>query len=215
MNEQKHNLAELLLDESLGWRVHNCKLSKNQCHSEGKLPFIYHYDRLSNELKQQFALTGELLSNFNKPMTAEQACQLIGIDKECIPSPKYVKINGSLVVFCEPLQLAIRLHWSNTSKAEEPIYCQNQQQAVSQAIQKWQFIGRVDTLYKLKEQNSLINIGVYDELAILEDESYYRLPISDGYQLMPYKFSCAFLTELNNHLQKLSWIEQVIFNRVI
>ncbi len=162
----EHNLSELILDEAQSWQVHNCKLIKNECHRQGTLPFIYHYDRLSAELKKEFPLTGRLLANFNKPMTAKQACQLIGIDTNNIANPFFIKITGSLVIFCEPLQLALRLHWSNTAKNEDAIYCQNEQQAVEQAIQKWQFFGRVDTLYKLKEKNSLINIGVYDEFAI-------------------------------------------------
>ncbi len=213
MSEQ-YNLVELLLDESQAWQVHNCKLIKKSCHRKGKLPFIYHYDRLSNELKQQFPLTGQLLVHFNKSMTAEEACQLIGIDKKNIANPIFVKITGSVVVVCEPLQLAIRLHWSNTSKAEEPIYCQDEQQAIEQAIKKWQFIGRVDTLYKLKQANASQIIGGYDELATSKEDSQYLLPVTNSYELMPYKFSCYLLTELNNYLQNLSWVKQIIIDRL-
>ncbi len=192
MNNE-HDLAQLLLDDSQTWQIHNCKLIKKSCHSDGKLPFIYHYDRLPAELKQQFPLTGQLLLNFNQPMTAEQACQLIGIKKTVIASPKYVKITGSIVIINEPLQLAIRLHWSNTSKKEEAIYCKNEQQAIAQAIQKWQFIGRVDTLYKLKQQNFPTIIGGYDVLASSAEDSHYALPMSD---------------------KKLDWIKQTIVDRV-
>ncbi len=214
MNDQKHNLSELLLDDSHAWRIHNCKLIKKSCHREGTLPFIYHYDRLSTELKKEFQLTGQLLINFNKPMTAKQACQLIGIDKKNIASPIFIKITGSIVVVCEPLQLAIRLHWSNTSKNEDAIYCQDEQQAIAQAIQKWQFIGRVDTLYKLKQDNAPTIIGGYDELASSLADGQYPLPISDNYQLMPYKFSCDLLTKLNDNLHQLAWIKQTIVERL-
>lgn len=210
----EYNLSELLLDEAQGWQVHNCKLIKNDCHRQGTLPFIYHYDRLSAELKQQFPLTRQLLANFNQPMTATQACQLIGIDNNSIANPFFVKITGSIVIFCEPLQLALRLHWSNTAKNEDAIYCQSEQQAIGQAIKKWQFIGRVDTLYRLSSKNAPQIIGGYDKFAKSEEESYYILPVADNYQFMPYRFAGQLLTEINHYLEKFVWVRQTIVDRI-
>ncbi len=207
-------LVQLLLDDSQPWRVHNCKLLKLQCSNQGKLPLIYHYDRLSDALKSEYPLTGTLLMNFDKAMSATEACELIGVATDSISSPKFVKITGTIVVYHEPLQLAIRLHWSNTSKIEDPIYCQTNKQAISLAMEKWQFVGAVDTLYKLNSRHQDLNIVVYDEQASRIEEGCYLLPKSSAYQVMPPAFTIALLEELNNNKSRLTWIEKAFKERL-
>ncbi len=107
-------LAQALTDTAISWRIHNCKISKKTVAQDLPLPFLYHYDSLDEVIKQANPLTPTLLAQFNTPMTADEAAQLIGIEKELIASPWHVKVTGSLVVFSEALQLAVRLHWTNT-----------------------------------------------------------------------------------------------------
>ncbi len=212
--ETVSELAQLLLDNEQPWQVHNCKLLKLQCSNQGKLPLIYHYDQLSDSLKSEYPLNGSILLNFDKAMTAEQACEMIGVPTDSIASPKFVKITGTIVVFNEPLQLAVRLHWSNTSKVEDPIYCQTNKQAIRHAMDKWQFVGAVDTLYKLNNYHQKLNIVVYDEQAIRLEEGCYLLPKSDGYQSMPPAFTIALREQLNDNKQNLDWIEKAFNERL-
>lgn len=103
-------LAEALADKTILWQIHNCKISKKTVTQDLPQPFLYHYDSLDDAVKQTHPLTPALLSQFNTAMTASQAAQLIGIDAALLSSPWHVKVIGSLVVFSEALQLAVRLH---------------------------------------------------------------------------------------------------------
>ena len=76
-SELGHDLLSLLLTPQTPWQVHNCKVTERICHQHGTLPFLYHYDRLDDEQKQQYPLTPALLSQFNQPMTADDAKQLL------------------------------------------------------------------------------------------------------------------------------------------
>lgn len=141
-------LVSLLIDDTIPWQVHNCKVLKLHCSQTGTLPFLYHYDQLSDALKHANPLTPTLLRQFNTPMTAAQAMALLDVPKNSIATPWFVKLTGSVVVYHEPTQLAIRLHWSNTSKQTDALYCHNKISALKAAMDAWQFIGRVDVLYK-------------------------------------------------------------------
>lgn len=44
-------LNDLLNDKDTPWQVHNCKIIDKSVTQEQLLPFIYHYDALSDELK--------------------------------------------------------------------------------------------------------------------------------------------------------------------
>lgn len=150
-------LAAALTDKAIAWRIHNCKVSKKTVTKDLPLPFLYHYDSLEDTIKQTHPLTPVLLAKFNSPMTANDAAKLIGIDEALISSPWHVKVIGSLVVFSEALQLAVRLHWTNTGKDTQQIYTKDEADAVSTAIKDWQFFGRVDVLYK-NDKQTLISI---------------------------------------------------------
>ena len=55
-------LAEALSDKTIGWKIHNCKITKKTVTQDLPLPFLYHYDSLNDAIKQANPLTPALLS---------------------------------------------------------------------------------------------------------------------------------------------------------
>lgn len=50
-------LAEVLSDETLNWRIHNCKISEKTVTQDLPMLFLYHYDSLDDSIKQAYPLT--------------------------------------------------------------------------------------------------------------------------------------------------------------
>ncbi|PID37499.1 MAG: hypothetical protein CR966_01405 [Pseudomonadales bacterium] len=205
---QAFELAELILDNNQPWKVHNCKLLKRECSHQGTLPFIYHYDKLADHLKHEHPLKGQLLANFNAT--------------DSITNPKFVKITGAIVIYHEPLQLAVRLHWSNTSKSADEIYCDTDAEAIKLSMENWLFIGRIDTLYKQNKPKLLVyddewqdfsnnGVGATSDTKNAENvatesttdnktaHGQYMLANSDGYQPMPHNFSVSLIAQLHDN----------------
>lgn len=203
-------LAELITDASQPWQLHNCKMISKRCDKNDKLPFLYHYDQLPDYLKQSHPLKGNLLANFNTKMTATEACEMLGINTDSIATPWFIKVKGSLVIFHEPMQLAIRLHWSNTNKQFESFYCKEEDQALINAMEHWQFVGRIDTLYKKEKQR----LTVYDEHAQNIEDARYIIPQSQGYELMPTNFSLVLINSLQENMNQLAWLNTVIQQKI-
>ena len=202
-------LAAALTDKAISWRIHNCKISKKTVTKDLPLPFLYHYDSLDDAIKQTHPLTPVLLAQFNIPMTADEAAKLIGIDAALISSPWHVKVIGSLVVFSEALQLAVRLHWTNTGKDTQQIYTQNEADAITAAFKEWQFFGRIDVLYK-NDKQTLISI---DEQAI-GDEQILTIDASADYQFLPATHALVTIAKLEADKAELPWFEAAILERL-
>ena len=202
-------LAEALTDKTIGWRIHNCKIIKKTVTQDMPLPFLYHYDSLEDSIKATYPLTPKLLAQFNTPMTANDAAKLIGINKETISSPWHVKVTGSLVVFSEALQLAVRLHWTNTGKETQQIYTQNEADAIIAAFKDWQFFGRIDVLYKNNKQ-TLVSI---DEQAI-DNEQLLRIEANADYQCLPATHTLVVIAKLEADKTELSWFDDAILARL-
>lgn len=202
-------LAEALIDKAIGWRIHNCKVNEKTITQDLPLPFLYHYDSLEDAIKQANPLTTKLLSQFDTMMTASEAAKLIGIEAALIAQPWHVKVTGSLVVFSEALQLAVRLHWSNTGKATQQIYTQNQADALVAAFKDWHFFGRVDVLYK-NDKQTLISI---DEENV-DDNPFISFAASSDYQYLPATHALTVMTNLEANKSKLPWFEAAILERV-
>lgn len=197
-------LQQLLIDSQLPWQIHNCKLSDNRVCQHLPLPFLYHYDQLDAAVRAEHPMTRDLLTRFNEPMTATQAAQLLGIDANLIANPWHVKISGSLVVYCQPLHLAVRLQFSNTSKDSAAIYCQSADEARQLAMANWLFMGRVDVL---SQQRPFISIdGDGDELILAASTAYQQLPATHA-------GSC--LHALQTHIARLPWFDAAIQTRVL
>ncbi|MGA6100727.1 hypothetical protein ACPESL_00935 [Psychrobacter pocilloporae] len=207
-------LAEALTDKAIGWQIHNCKIIKKTVTQDLPLPFLYHYDSLDDAVKQSHPLTPELLLQFNTPMSAREAAQLIGIDEELLTSPWHVKIMGSLVVFSEALQLAVRLHWTNTGKKTQQIYTKDAADAIIAAFEDWQFFGRVDVLYKNNKQ-ILISIDEQNpNTQELPAESLLTIEASGDYQQLLATHALATITKLEVDKAELPWFEKAILARL-
>ncbi len=202
-------LAEALTDKAISWRIHNCKVSEKTITQDLPLQFLYHYDSLEDAIKQANPLTPKLLSQFNTLMTASEAAKLIGIDAGLIAQPWHVKVTGSLVVFSEALQLAVRLHWTNTGKATQQIYTQNQADAMVAAFKDWHFFGRVDVLYK-NDKQALISI---DEENV-DNDTFITFMASSDYQYLPATHALTVIAKLEANKSELSWFEAAILERV-
>lgn len=220
-SELGHDLLSLLLTPQTPWQVHNCKVTERICHQHGTLPFLYHYDRLDDEQKQQYPLTPALLSQFNQPMTADDAKQLLanthGIHDDIsgtnnmlnIVNPWFVRVAGSAVLYQPELLLALRLHWQSSTQPLQPIYCQEQDTALSLAIDGWSLYGRVDVLYQGNLPLSLnMTSGDGDTLSHL-------IPKSGAYQLLPTHYAISLLTELNENLNALFMLDNAIKTNVL
>jgi len=112
------------------------------------MKFIYHYEYLSDLLKLQHPLNGQLLASFDRLLTREQFAQMLGIHLHQVVNPWQIKFAGKLVVFYQHPDIALRLHWVNTSKAFEPIYLQSKLSqaeslpyAIDNAFTNWQITG--------------------------------------------------------------------------
>ena len=202
-------LAEALTDKAISWRIHNCKISKKTITQDMPLPFLYHYDSLDDSIKQTYPLTPSLLAQFNTPMTADEAAKLIGIDKALITSPWHVKVVGSLVVFSEALQLAVRLHWTNTGKDTQQIYTKDEADALTAAFKEWQFFGRIDVLYKNTKQ-TLISIDEQAE----DDKQILTIDASSDYQFLPATHALVVIAKLEADKGELPWFETAILERL-
>ena len=206
-------LAEALTDSSIHWQIHNCKVSKKTVTQELPLPFLYHYDSLDDAVKQANPLTPALLAQFNRPMSASEAAQLIGIEAALISSPWHIKVIGSLVVFSEALQLAVRLHWTNTGKDTEQIYTKEAMDALSTALKDWQFFGRVDVLYK-NDKQTLASVLEDADSQTAANERILPIAASAEYQLLPAPHALEIIARLEADKTDLPWFDKAILERL-
>ncbi|WP_218689017.1 hypothetical protein [Psychrobacter sp. BF1] len=202
-------LAEVLSDETLNWRIHNCKISEKTVTQDLPMLFLYHYDSLDDSIKQAYPLTLSLLAKFNTPMTASEAATFIGIDSKLIASPWQVKVIGSLVVFSEALQLAVRLHWTNTGKTTEQLYTKDAAEAVIAAFKEWQFFGRIDVLYK-NQQQTLVSIDEHNA----SDQPLLTFSPSTEYHYLPASHALTIIAKLEADKVQLPWFESAILERL-
>jgi len=164
-------LNELLIDASIKWQVHNCKITDDTVTQDATLPFLYHYDTLSADLKAAHPLTPALLKRFNEPMSAAEAAHLLQLPVATIPAPWQVKVIGTLVLFSESLQIAVRLRFTNTAKALEPIYISDKTQAVAQAMQTWHFFSDVFVLNKCAKPIGVLPAESYASTLIVANDA--------------------------------------------
>ena len=202
-------IADALTDSHIRWQIHNCKISKKTLTQDLPLPFLYHYDSLSDTLKAAHPLTPPLLAQFNTLMTPAQAAQHLGIDTDLIAAPWHVKVTGSLVVFSEALQLAVRLHWTNTGKQTQPIYTKASEDALMAAFEDWQFFGRIDVLYK-NDKQTLVSL----EDAPTADSGLLTIDPSTDYQQLPASHALAVIAKLEADKKELPWFETAILARL-
>ena len=207
-------LAEALTDKTISWQIHNCKITKKTITQDLPLPFLYHYDSLDESIKAAYPLTPALLAQFNTPMTTHEAATLIGINKDALSDPWHVKIIGSLVVFSEALQLAVRLHWTNTGKETQQVYTKDKDEAVVAAFKDWQFFGRVDVLYKNNKQ-TLVSIDEQPSKTHSQPaEALLTIEPSSDYQQLVANHALAVIIKLEADKVDLPWFDKAILERL-
>ena len=202
-------LADALTDTTISWRIHNCKISEKILNQDVPMQFLYYYDSLDDAVKQANPLSSALLAKFNTPMSANDAAKLIGIDEALIVRPWHIKVIGSLVVFSEALQLAVRLHWTNTGKATQQIYTKDADDALKAAFKEWQFFGRVDVLYKNDKQT----LASIDEQNI-SNEPLLTIDASTDYQQLLATHALTLIAKLEADKAELPWFEAAILERI-
>lgn len=165
-------LQDLLTDSDIGWQVHNCKLLQKVAEFDAPLPFYVHYDNLSDEHKKAHPLSFELLKRLDEPMSIETVANLTGADASLFKKSWQIKYIASVVIFCQPLQLALRFHISNTAKPAQAVYLPDETSAWHSQSDKWQAFGVVDVLYK---GETALYSHAQDELALPALPQYYAL----------------------------------------
>ena len=197
-------LNDILTDKDIPWQIHNCKIIEKTITQDEPLPFIYHYDALPDEVKKLHPLIGEPLKQFQTPMSAKQAAQLLAIDEALIATPWMVKITGTLVMFCERLQIALRLKFTNTAKDYDPIYTKTQESAVQTTMQDWHFYGDIFVLNKGSKP-----------LVLTLDQQWIEIPQLDEYQVLPGEYALAALAILEENKSSFTELEDAINQRLI
>lgn len=142
------DLLALITDTMPHWKVHRCQVTDGVISQHLPMKFIYHYEYLSDLLKLQHPLNGQLLASFDRLLTREQFAQMLGIHSNQVINPWQIKFAGKLVVFYQHPDIALRLHWVNTIKTFEPIYLQSKLSqaeslpyAIDNAFTNWQITG--------------------------------------------------------------------------
>ena len=142
------DLLALITDTMPQWKVHRCQVTDGVISQHLPMKFIYHYEYLSDLLKLQHPLNGQLLASFDRLLTREQFAQMLGIHLHQVVNPWQIKFAGKLVVFYQQPDIALRLHWVNTRKTFEPIYLSSKLSqtealpyAIDNAFSNWHITG--------------------------------------------------------------------------
>lgn len=194
-------LSALLADGTL-WQVHNCRLL--QCMTAFDVPqsLLAHYQGLDEAVQADYPLSFETLRRLDETMSADLAAALIGVDKKKLKPAWQIKYIGRVVFFCETLKLAVRVHFSNTSKPSQAVHTTNQAQAWQSQVAQWRAFGVVEVLYKGEQA-----------LASYADEVWTIAP-SERYQALPNLHSLAILAMINDNKQQMVWLDTAITDKL-
>ena len=187
------DLLALITDTMPQWKVHRCQVTDGVISQHLPMKFIYHYEYLSDLLKLQHPLNGQLLASFDRLLTREQFAQMLGIHLSQVVNPWQIKFAGKLVVFYQQPDIALRLHWVNTSKAFEPIYLSSKLSqtealpyAIDNAFTNWQITG-----VEIIQKNPQVEL-VYDSddtngtQSILPSTQFVPVPTPLAHWMMAY-----------------------------
>ena len=187
------DLLALITDTMPQWKVHRCQVTDGVISQHLPMKFIYHYEYLSDLLKLQHPLNGQLLASFDRLLTREQFAQMLGIHLHQVVNPWQIKFAGKLVVFYQHPDIALRLHWVNTIKTFEPIYLQSKLSqaeslpyAIDNAFTNWQITG-----VEIIQKNPQVEL-VYDSddtngtQSILPSTQFVPVPTPLAHWMMAY-----------------------------
>lgn len=186
------------------WQVHRCQVSEVLISQEQPMKLIYHYETLSDVVKLQHPLNGELLHSFDQLMNREQFAQLLGIKTAQVAKPWQLKFVGKIVIFHQHPDIALRLRWRNTMKVFEPIYtASGLAAAIDQAFSHW----HIDEPLEIVHKNTTLQLCY----PVGDTEPPQSLPHTAQFEALPPALSGWVADYLQKHptLTKL-WREMVI-----
>lgn len=169
-------ILQELFSQDLPFRVHNVKIDTLLCQKDLPMMFLAHYDSLPDDIKAAKPLNLDLLKHMNDKVSADQACQLLGLPLGTIKPATHIKIIGTSVLVLDELPLAIHLQFTNTAKENQPLYGDNLQTLVQEEAKRYLLCGNVHILHK-NPTNTLVSIDLEDnEFTIHTNDNYTRLP---------------------------------------
>ncbi len=204
-NPNALSLNQIVADDSTPWQVYNCKIVDKTVTQDAPLPFLYHYDALPDDIKAAHPLTADLLKQFQTLMSAKAVASLLNIDEGFINVPWQVKVTGTLVMFCERLQIALRLKFTNTAKTLDPIYSKTAEEALKIAMSDWHFYGDVFVLNK----------GATPLVVIDSDDNWASVVQSGEYQGLRTVYALPILAELETVKERLTVLDEAIQLRLV
>lgn len=182
------------------WQIHRCQVTEGLISQHTPMKLIYHYEHLDEAVKAEYPLQGALLAQFDQLMTRERFAQLLGMPLELVPMPWQLKFSGKLVVFYANPEIALRLHWTNTLKAAEPVYHADLATAIDQCFTHWQFVHQVEVVNK----NPQIVLT-----AALETQEWQR-PASPQFEGVPAPIALAIQQFLHQHTEvQHAWLAAI------
>lgn len=158
------NLLPFLAENLAKFRLHKCQVSHALISQHEPMKLIYHYERLDDTIKDRLPLQGQLLMDFDKPMTREMFAQKAGITLAEVAQPWQLKFIGKIVLFCEQPEIALRLHWTNTLKPFDVVMVKELLQAVEHSFANWQLIDSVEVISKDPNLRLTINNNSIDSI---------------------------------------------------
>lgn len=196
-------LQSLLSDDSVHWQMHNCKILQRHINQDMPLGFLLHYDGLDDHIKTAYPLDKQLLKLMDTPMSIGEAANTLGIDIHHFKNPWHIKYVGSFVIYCEPLLLALRMHFGNTAKPTQTVYLSSPEQAWQQQCHAWRCFGVVDILTK----------GQHPIISVADD----MLPLiaAATYQALPNDHSLSLTSFINEHKEQLPWLNRAILDHLL
>ena len=155
-------------------------------------------------------------------LTREQFAQMLGIHLSQVVNPWQIKFAGKLVVFYQQPDIALRLHWVNTSKTFEPIYLSSKLSqtealpyAIDNAFTNWQING-----VEIIQKNPQVEL-VYDSddtngtQSILPSTQFVPVPTPLAHWMMAYfqshpVIANEWLTLIKSEAQSYAQTQQFI-----
>ena len=107
-------------------------------------------------------------------------------------------------MFCERLQIALRLKFTNTAKDYDPVYTTTADQALQASMQDWHFYGDIFVLNKGSKP-----------LIMTADPDWIEIPQLPEYQLLPGEFGLAALALLEDNKSHITNLQEAISQRLV
>lgn len=192
-------LQDLLKDDEVIWQVFHCKITQKTIAFDAPLPFYNHYDNLSDEQKKAHPLNFELLKHLNDLMTLSDAANLLGMDIGYFKKAWQIKYIASIVISCQPLQLALRFHITNTTKPAQPVYTNDETVAWQSQMDKWQAFGVIDILYK---GEAALYSHAQDEITLPALPQYHALPSVHSLSVLEIINQKIYLPNIDKEIQQ-------------